>query len=507
MAPTAESLLLQVLAKDGITLTTGLTTVALFLTAYLVIDAIYSVTLHPLASYPGPISTAISRLPWWWSCITGDQVKFMVKLHTKYGPVVRFSPNDLSYVDQSGETWKDIYGYEKGKEEFVKAQEWFVTPHNGVNSLISAGYEDHRRMRRLFSPAFSDRGLRQQRPLFQKHTDRMVARIAAVAETGKPLDMVRMYNATTFDIMGELTFGQSLGKIDDEEYAEWISSIFRAVKVIPFVQIIQYYPWLNALFNYFEPQFIKKMKNNHHRMASDRVDKRIERGSDQPDIWNLVESAQEGQGLSLKEMHSNGEFLILAGSETTATLLSGLTYNLIQNPIVMQTLTREIRSSFAKESDIAMDALTSLPYLDACMHENMRLYPAVPIGVPRVVPEGGRIIDGRYVSAGLRVSVHHYSTFHDPGNFKNPYSYAPERWLGDPLYKDDHRKTLQPFSVGPRNCLGQNMALNEMRLLIARVLYKFDLELCEESQNWTDQKVYALWEKKPLICKVKLAAA
>jgi cytochrome P450 len=82
----------------------------------------------------------------------------------------------------------------------------------------------------------------------------------------------------------------------------------------------------------------------------------------------------------------------------------------------------------------------------------------------------------------------------------------PERWLGDPAYRDDRRECFQPFAYGPRDCLGQNMALHEMRLIIARLFFKFNLELCEESSRWDDQKAFVLWEKKPLMCRLAVAA-
>jgi cytochrome P450 len=90
-------------------------------------------------------------------------------------------------------------------------------------------------------------------------------------------------------------------------------------------------------------------------------------------------------------------------------------------------------------------------------------------------------------------------------NFTSPNSYLPERWLHPTpsRFIDDNRAVLQPFSVGPRNCIGRNLAYNEMRLILARVLWNFDLELCPESENWTEQKIFFLWEKLPLFLKLK----
>lgn len=139
------------------------------------------------------------------------------------------------------------------------------------------------------------------------------------------------------------------------------------------------------------------------------------------------------------------------------------------------------------------------------------MYPPVPIGATRVIPEGGQTILGQWVPADVRVSVHHFATYRSPQNFRHPNKFAPERWLDDATdagseYKDDRRGACQPFATGPRNCIGQNMAWYQLRLLAVKLLLEFDLELCPESHNWTDQKVYSLWEKKPLVAKLKFAS-
>jgi averantin hydroxylase len=89
-------------------------------------------------------------------------------------------------------------------------------------------------------------------------------------------------------------------------------------------------------------------------------------------------------------------------------------------------------------------------------------------------------------------------------NFHRPDEFLPPRFLGDIEFADDNRAILQPFSVGPRNCIGRNLAYAEMRLILAKVLFNFDLELDEgKTGQWLDQKVFTLWEKKPLWVRVR----
>lgn len=213
------------------------------------------------------------------------------------------------------------------------------------------------------------------------------------------------------------------------------------------------------------------------------------------------------------------------------TTLAGLTYYLLTNKDKLAVLVKEIRTAFTSESQISFRSVGELEYLQACkadlsrdlpayppdcanapspgIKEALRLFPPVPVGVPRVVPDtlSGQGLPHGSVPAGTRVSVHHYATYHSPFNFRDPESFLPERWLGDSLYRGDNRECFHPFAIGPRDCLGQNMAMYEMQLVMARMLYKFNMEPYDEGQlqGWDRAKAFVLWEKKPLMCRFRLA--
>ena len=81
------------------------------------------------------------------------------------------------------------------------------------------------------------------------------------------------------------------------------------------------------------------------------------------------------------------------------------------------------------------------------------MYPPVPVGLPRTSP--GAMVAGHFIPKGTEVSVHQYATAHSPENFVDPNKFLPERWI-DPKYKETDRKDAsQPFSVGPRVCIGR----------------------------------------------------
>jgi len=109
----------------------------------------------------------------------------------------------------------------------------------------------------------------------------------------------------------------------------------------------------------------------------------------------------------------------------------------------------------------------------------------------------------------MRVGIPQLATYHSERNFYQAKEFHPERWLpeiwNDPSspFFNDKREARKPFSIGPRDCIGKNLAYHEMRLILARLLWNFDLELDEKSGSWHEQKVKALWGKRPLMVHLK----
>ncbi|KAJ8120817.1 hypothetical protein ONZ43_g2571 [Nemania bipapillata] len=428
-----------------------------------------------------PKLSAITRLPYWIAHIRGYEVQWMTSQHKKYGHTIRFGPNDISFAD--AQAWRDIYTVSKGKKENNKVLGFYGRPADSGYMVVEPDAIRHAIIRKSFLPAFSEQSLRKQEPLFQKYADLMVAS----ARKNGSLDMMKLFDFTTFDIMAEFTFGEPLGMLETNQYSQWVATAFRSLKAIPVMQFISSYTVPRTIFRFAEPNYVKKIRFDFYDHTVSRVDKRLQQGSDQPDLWNCVEEST---------------VLTAPGTETTSTLLTGLTYYLIRNPDKMKILTDEVRGTFSSNENITFEALARLEYLNACIREGLRVYPPAPSGLPRVIAEGGSIVMGKWLPAGTCVSVHPTAANSSPANFRNPDEFIPERWLGGPGYEADVREVAQPFSAGPRNCLGMNMAWHEMRLLLAKLVFNFDI-LSDVGPEWRDQRVYLLRERKPLICQLK----
>ena len=164
---------------------------------YVAIYAIYNLHLHPLAKYPGrKLWIAFPALRFI-SANRGLLDKEILKLHTKHGEVVRWSPNELSFI--TAEAWRDIYGH--GHHELPKLT--FGDPNEAPN-IIVADHADHARFRKAMSSGFSDKSLREQEPTVKLYVDLLVSTLRGIATSGTPrADMLNYYNLTTFDMIGD----------------------------------------------------------------------------------------------------------------------------------------------------------------------------------------------------------------------------------------------------------------------------------------------------------------
>ena len=101
------------------------------------------------------------------------------------------------------------------------------------------------------------------------------------------------------------------------------------------------------------------------------------------------------------QLAAHASDFVLAGSETTATALSCITYYLLKEPRVMTKLQKEIRGSFKNSKDIDAASTTQLEYLNATIREGLRIYPPLPFPLPREVPNGGAVVESHYIPAGV----------------------------------------------------------------------------------------------------------
>ena len=132
------------------------------------------------------------------------------------------------------------------------------------------------------------------------------------------------------------------------------------------------------------------------------INRRLELKTDRPDFMTpFMKNNLNFENMSRDEILSTFNFIIVGGSETTATTLTGLFNHLSRNERILRRLCTEIRTEFKKETDITIDNIHHLPYLEAVLNEGLRMCNPIPGGLPRVVPEGGDTYAGVYLPGGV----------------------------------------------------------------------------------------------------------
>ncbi|KAF5027051.1 hypothetical protein F66182_820 [Fusarium sp. NRRL 66182] len=425
----------------------------------------------------------------------------MAQTHGKYGDVVRISHSELSF--KSPEAIKDIYNHaSKEKSTFIKS-EYFFTMDPSVtrpNIVFAIDPQDHRLQRKSLSHAFSAKALRDNEESVKQHVSLLVKRIREHAgPKTEGVDMSTVYNWLTFDIIGDLTFGESFESISQWKPSVWVTQLLDAVTQMTLLPVASRLQIPAFVLSFITPKSLKKSLDRHSELTMEKVNNRVKLGGSRSREDFFAHILQRGDGsLDYLHLREQAKILMLAGSETTANLLSGATYFLLKNPEKLAKLQAEMRSTFSSEDEITGDSTNNLPYLHGVIEEGLRLFPPVPFGLPRICP--GATIDGHWVPKGTVVSVDPWNATHDARYFYRPDEFIPERWIGEGF--GDRKEASRPFSIGPRACIGINLAYLEARMMIASLAHAYDWELVDKQQDWlSEARVWAIWSKSKLMVR------
>ncbi|KAI1841320.1 hypothetical protein JX265_007920 [Neoarthrinium moseri] len=474
---------------------------------YLIGKAIYNIFLHPLRNYPGPWYRSASRLPYTVSIFRGDSTRRVEELHKKYGHIVRITPDTLSYT--CSQAWTDAYGFTQSAKRggLAKDPKFYIkTP--GVDTIVND--RNHRRLRRLQAPAFSDKALLLQERYLQHYVEKFVSCLhqQIKAENGA-VDMVKWVNFLTTDIIGDLAFGESFGGLDSGELHPWLDVMFTTLKTFTFMREILRLPsWMIKAAMWCIPKELMEHQQSAVAFGAEAAKRRMAIETDRSDLMSYIlkHDGKDEKGLSPAEIEMAAITFIIAGSETTATMISGTMYLLLCNLPILSELTSRIRSDFTSESDFTGVKLQQHEYLNAVLKEGLRLYPPAPDTLFRTTGNDSAVIAGRVVPPHTSLTVNLWAAHRSPANFHRPLEFCPERWLKEaPVeFGDDDKGVFKPFSIGPRDCLGKNLAWAEMRIILASLVWNFDfLNVEPDSMDWIDkQKIFSLWEKVPLVVKM-----
>ena len=203
-------------------------------------------------------------------------------------------------------------------------------------------------------------------------------------------------------------------------------------------------------------------------------------GNDQFEKDAKIVGSIKKKKLSYDDVIATAILLLAAGYDTTGSALSWILYDLAMNQNCQDTLYEEITESGKDMKHVSYETLQTLPYLDAVIHESLRLHPPIP-GLERVCTKDYPIPNSNVVlRKGDLVGMATAGICLDPEVYPNPLEYIPDRFLKENSSKRNPY-AFSIFSLGPRNCIGMRFSMYEMKCCISNLVAKFRLMPCDKT--------------------------
>ncbi|KAH1177003.1 cytochrome P450 4F22-like [Mauremys mutica] len=368
----------------------------------------------------------------------------------------------------------------------------FLKPWLGDGLLLSNGakWVQHRRM---LMPAFHFDILKPYVKIFNQSTAIMYAKWRRLVASGSTsLDMFEQVSLVTLDSLQKCVF--SYNSNCQETPSDYIAAILELSSLVVRRQhrLLLYWDFLYHLTP--DGWRFRRACDTVHRFTADVVQRRHQalnrlgreawlkskqgKTVDFIDILLLAKD-EDGQDLSEEDIAAEADTFMFEGHDTTASGLSWVLYNLACHPEYQERCREEIKDLMRdKESEeIEWEDLSQMPFCTMCIKESLRLHPPVT-AVSRRCTKDIKLPDGRVLPKGNVCLISIYGTHHNPAVWPEPQVYNPHRF--DPENsKNKPPLAFMPFSAGPRNCIGQNFAMAEMKLVLALTLLRFAVRLDE----------------------------
>ncbi|GAB1313761.1 hypothetical protein MFIFM68171_03971 [Madurella fahalii] len=401
----------------------------------------------------------------------------------------------------------------------------------GPSSILVRQNEDWKQLRKRFNPGFAPQHLMSLLPCIIDKTEIFLGHLDRLAATGEEFALLKLTINLTFDIIGAVTMGvdfdaQHAGSSGQGEFIRLYEELVNTYAVNP----SRFPQWLHVRREWRRYRLSSTIDSLLESMIREKhAEARLDDKAGSRSVLSLsLKGSQELNGALLDETRDQIKTFLFAGHDTTGILLAWIFYELARSPRVLKAVRDELDELFGPDSDPAVvrdkllapggeDLIQRMSYTTAMIKEVLRLYP--PAGTARMAPPGSGFIvqtpegqsfclDGMVIYNCATIIQRDRRVFGETAN-----DFVPERWLGDKSgimsagsqdekdsQNDAGRKfpagAWRPFERGPRNCIGQDLATIEARVIVAAVARRYDfvkvglgeLELNEKGQPVVNEK-------------------
>ncbi|KAK0708701.1 cytochrome P450 family protein [Lasiosphaeris hirsuta] len=477
---------------------------------YLLTLAIQRLILSPLAKFPGPRLAALTN---WYEfyydvILQGKFTAHIQDLHKLYGPIIRITPTELHISDP--DYFDTLYARSGRRDKYA----YFANRFGGArDSFSTVDHDLHRMRRKAISPFFSAVQISDFQAVIHAKVDKF-CRILGSYQDGQVVRLSRGWMALTTDIITEYAFAKSYDQLDSPNFEETLHEALVAIYVtgnfalhFPIV-----FPILDRLPDWFvratQPDVLPVVglrKDLARRIREIRQDvNRSHKDATHPTIFHeLLNSDLPPEEKPDARLGDEAQLIIAAGLITTSWALTVASFHLIKNPQAVAEIRNEVATVNAPWD---WRQLEKLPFLNACVHEAVRLSHGITTRDPRLAPDTEIKYGDWVIPKNTPVSMTTVDVLMDDKIFPKPKSFVPGRWLENPALE----RHFVPFGKGSRQCLGINLAMAELYTTIATVFSRFEFELHETDESDVEMEhaylvPYAKWESKGVRVTVKRA--
>jgi cytochrome P450 len=332
-----------------------------------------------------------------------------------------------------------------------------------MTGLFHVNGGEHRRHRRLLMPAFHKTRIDTYRDDMVRITEDLVRRYRAGETRDVHADMTEL----TLRVATKTLFGGDEGERGvtlARMMQKWLVTVVSLGMILPRFDL----PGMPYR------RFLDFTRAIDALTVAIVHDKRAHGPNGATDMLSTLIAARDDDGSALDEDELIGHagVIFAAGHETSTNALAWTLLLLSQHPHVARELEEELDGALHGEAP-TVDDLARLPLLDAVVKESMRVLPPVPLH-PRIVAEDSEL-GGYRLPAGSEIFLSIFHMHHDPTVFSEPDLFRPRRWetIKPTVYE------YNPFSAGPRMCIGASFATMEIKIVLATLLQRFRLEIPE----------------------------
>ncbi|KAJ8045529.1 Cholesterol 24-hydroxylase [Holothuria leucospilota] len=409
---------------------------------------------------------------------TSSLAETFLELHYKYGKVFVVFYLHMPFIAVADPAVvKRIMldnKYLKPASNYQTFQSIFGQRFMGKGLVSETDHERWALHRRVFNPAFHRKYLMELTGTFNESADRLVKYLSAKADGKTEVKVMGAFERVTLDIICKVGFAMEGDMIfSDTPFSDAIKTGLGAMYTASS-------PWIQMDPRKEARDYRKKvikaitlLRDTGVKVITDRFEAMKQEKELPKDILSyVIKSAVVEENLSMEEMVDHFLTFFVAGQETTSDLLSFVLICLGKNPHVLKKLLEEVDTVIGDKEVIEYDDIIKLEYMMLVIKETLRLYPPVTGGV-RLISEDVDIL-GYKIPAGCSLFMMGYGMSRMEEYFKDALIFNPDR------FKEEDPQRMYatfPFSLGARSCIGQQFALIEARIILCKILQKFNFQL------------------------------